>query len=63
MVNNAALKEEYEIGRLFTYAEYKDWELAQGERYELVHGEACLMAAPVSIFPGLVIDLSRVFSI
>jgi hypothetical protein len=24
----------------FTYRDYKDWELAQGERYELIYGEA-----------------------
>lgn len=31
---------------LFTYADYKEWELAQGERYELIHGEAFAMSAP-----------------
>ena len=46
MVNNAVLKEEYENGRRFTYADYIIWDLAQGERYELIHGEAYLMAAP-----------------
>jgi Uma2 family endonuclease len=37
-------KEEEE--RRFTYADYKDWELAVGERYELVYGEAFAMAGP-----------------
>ena len=32
--------------RLFTYADYKDWELAEGERFELIYGEAFAMAAP-----------------
>jgi len=32
--------------RLFTYADYKDWELAEGERYELIYGEAFAMSAP-----------------
>ena len=32
--------------RLFTYADYKGWELAQGERFELIYGEAYAMAAP-----------------
>jgi len=32
--------------RAFTYADYKDWELKEGERYELIYGEACAMAAP-----------------
>jgi len=30
--------------RLFTYAEYKDWELKEGERFELIYGEAFAMA-------------------
>jgi len=37
-------KEEEE--RHFTYADYKDWELAVGERYELIYGEAFAMAGP-----------------
>jgi Uma2 family endonuclease len=32
--------------RLFTYADYKTWELAQGERYELIYGVAYAMAGP-----------------
>ncbi|HCC38038.1 MAG TPA: Uma2 family endonuclease [Treponema sp.] len=32
--------------RLFTYADYKAWELAEGERYELIYGEAYAMSAP-----------------
>jgi Uma2 family endonuclease len=31
---------------LFTYTDYKTWELAQGERYELIYGVAYAMAAP-----------------
>lgn len=30
----------------FTYANYKKWELAEGERYELIYGEAFAMSAP-----------------
>jgi Uma2 family endonuclease len=30
----------------FTYADYKEWELAEGERYELIYGEAFAMAGP-----------------
>jgi len=29
-----------------TYAEYKEWELAEGERFELIFGEAFAMSAP-----------------
>jgi Uma2 family endonuclease len=32
--------------RTFTYADYKEWELKEGERYELIYGEAYAMAAP-----------------
>ena len=32
--------------RLFTYADYQAWELAEGERYELIYGEAFAMSAP-----------------
>jgi Uma2 family endonuclease len=30
----------------FTYADYKEWELAEGERYEVICGEAYAMSAP-----------------
>jgi Uma2 family endonuclease len=42
MVDTAVLKED----RLFTYADYKGWELAEGERYELIYGVAYAMAGP-----------------
>jgi len=32
--------------RHFTYADYKAWELAEGERFELINGEAYAMSAP-----------------
>jgi len=32
--------------RRFTYAEYKDWELDEGERFELINGEAFAMSGP-----------------
>jgi len=32
--------------QLYTYAHYKDWELAEGERFELIYGEAFAMSAP-----------------
>jgi len=32
--------------RRFTYADYKEWELNEGERYEVIYGEAYAMAAP-----------------
>jgi len=30
----------------YTYADYKDWDLKEGERYELICGEAFAMSAP-----------------
>jgi len=41
----SALPKEKEE-RHFTYADYKDWELDEGERFELINGEAYAMAAP-----------------
>ncbi|GHV94499.1 hypothetical protein AGMMS50293_08190 [Spirochaetia bacterium] len=32
--------------RKWTYADYKEWELKPGERFELIYGEAYAMAAP-----------------
>jgi len=32
--------------KTFTYAEYKGWELKEGERFELIRGETYAMAAP-----------------
>jgi Uma2 family endonuclease len=36
----------YDENRLFTYADYKSWELKPGERYELIYGVAYAMAVP-----------------
>ena len=32
--------------RRFTYADYREWELDEGERYELIYGEAFAMSGP-----------------
>jgi len=40
-----ALPKEQE-DRYFTYADYKEWELDEGERYELIYGEAFAMSGP-----------------
>ena len=42
------MSEAYELEeeRKFTYADYKDWELKPGERYELIYGEPYAMSAP-----------------
>jgi len=38
--------EAYEEDREWTYADYKEWELKPGERFELIDGVAYAMAAP-----------------
>ena len=40
-----ALPKEKE-DRRFTYADYKEWELDEGKRYELIYGEAFAMSGP-----------------
>jgi Uma2 family endonuclease len=37
---------DYDRDRGWTYADYKDWELKPGERFELIDGAAYAMAAP-----------------
>jgi Uma2 family endonuclease len=62
MANGALLKEQNEAGRRFTYADYKDWELAEGERYELIYGEACAMSAPNAYHQAILTELIRQFA-
>jgi Uma2 family endonuclease len=42
----------------FTYANYKSWELAEGERYELLDGEAFAMAAPDAYHQSILMELA-----
>jgi Uma2 family endonuclease len=51
-----ALTQEH---HLFTYADYKDWELAQGERYELIYGIAYAMAGPNAYHQSISGELFR----
>jgi hypothetical protein len=58
----------------FTYKDYRTWELAEGERYELIDGVVYAMSAPndriygaedkvsVEILPGLDVDLKPIFA-
>jgi len=43
-MGSALRKEDAES--TYTYADYKEWELKEGERYELIYGEAFAMASP-----------------
>ena len=47
--------------RYFTYADYKAWDLAEGERYELIYGEAYAMAAPSLYHQSVSMELSTQF--
>jgi Uma2 family endonuclease len=47
--------------RKFTYADYKEWELKPGERYELIYGEPYAMAAPNLQHQGILMELSSQF--
>jgi Uma2 family endonuclease len=43
----------------FTYADYKGWELEEGERFELIDGTAYAMAAPNDFHQAILAELSR----
>jgi Uma2 family endonuclease len=59
-MNMGALPKEE---RRFTYADYKDWELAVGERYELIYGEAFAMAGPNTRHQAVLVELSSQFRV
>jgi Uma2 family endonuclease len=54
-MDSAALQEK----RRWTYADYKAWELAPGERYEIIYGEAYAMAAPNTSHQAMLGELFR----
>jgi Uma2 family endonuclease len=43
------MSEAYKEQEYFTYADYRQWELKEGERYELIKGTAYALAAPNEI--------------
>jgi Uma2 family endonuclease len=47
--------------QLFTYADYKGWELAEGERFELIYGEAYGMSAPNARHQEILVEISTQF--
>jgi Uma2 family endonuclease len=47
--------------KLFTYADYKEWELDEGERFELIYGEAYAMSAPNTRHQEILMELSSQF--
>ena len=42
----------------FTYADYKEWELDEGERFEIIDGEAYAMSAPSAEHQAILIALA-----
>jgi len=56
-MTSTLLKEDTE--KTYTYADYKDWELAPGERYELIYGVPYAMAAPNTYHQAILMELSR----
>ena len=56
---NALLKTESGVGTHWTYADYKDWELKPGERYEIIYGEAYAMSAPNAYHQSILMELSK----
>jgi len=53
-IGNLALKNTN-----YTYADYKSWELAQGERYEIIYGEAYAMSAPNTYHQSILMELAK----
>jgi Uma2 family endonuclease len=58
---NTVLKDDSGAARRFTYADYKEWELAVGERYELIRGTAYAMAAPSWYHQSISVELTTQF--
>jgi Uma2 family endonuclease len=59
-MNMGALQKEK---RRFTYADYKEWELDESERYELIDGEAFAMSAPNTRHQAVLVELSSQFRV
>ena len=47
----------------YTYADYKEWELDEGERYEIINGEAYAMSAPSTQHQAILMELSSQFHV
>jgi Uma2 family endonuclease len=53
----AGAKNLSDKNRRFTYADYKAWELEEGERFELIGGTAYAMAAPNDFHQAILLEL------
>jgi len=47
------------LDKYYTYADYKEWELAEGERFELIYGEAYAMSAPNTYHQLIQMELAK----
>jgi Uma2 family endonuclease len=47
----------------YTYADYKEWELDEGERYELIYGEAFAMAGPSAKHQAILTEILTQFRV
>jgi Uma2 family endonuclease len=54
-----ALKDEH----LYSYADYKEWDLQVGERFELIYGEAYAMAGPNTKHQQILTELLSQFHV
>jgi len=46
----------------YTYADYREWELDEGERFELIYGDAYAMSAPNTRHQAMLTELVRQFA-
>jgi Uma2 family endonuclease len=56
-VSDALVKEDW----LWTYRDYREWDLKEGERYELIYGAAYAMSAPNDRHQAISIALAAKF--
>jgi Uma2 family endonuclease len=56
-MSDAVVKEE----RRWTYRDYREWELKEGERYELIYGIAYAMSAPTDRHQAVLVALAAKF--
>jgi len=58
-VGVSALLKTDDADTRWTYADYKDWELKPGERYEIIYGEAYAMSAPNAYHQSILTEMVR----
>ncbi|MDR1859011.1 MAG: Uma2 family endonuclease [Treponema sp.] len=47
------------LDKYYTYADYKEWQLAEHERYEIIYGEAYAMSAPNTYHQSILMELAK----